>query len=238
MRATNTHLQITSTLANENEMGMQLGEVVDRIKDKEHYKILFEKAFGAREVEDHLILSALENFMQAMSSGNSKFDQMQRGIKNLPGSSQVFLTDLENRGHQLFAANCASCHGRSVNMRIGELKVMANNGLDRESFDRGFGETTGMSENDGIFKIPSLRNIALTGPYMHDGRFATLREVLDFYSDKIQAHKNLGVELQDENGLPRKFNFSEDDKTALIAFLNTFTDMSELKHSKFSDPWK
>ena len=122
-------------------------------------------------------------------------------------------------------------------LRFSNFQTLANNGLEKESTDRGFGAITGDINNDGMFKIPSLRNIELTGPYMHDGRFATLDEVLEFYSHGIQEHKNLDHALKDEFGNPLKLNFSEIEKQALIAFLGTLTEMSELKHSKFSDPW-
>lgn len=238
LRADNTHLQIESTMANEKEMGLRMDEVIQRIKGKRHYEILFEKAFSTKKVEGDMVLSAIEAFMQGMTTANSKFDHMQQGFTNGSNSTPVVLTDMENRGLKLFAANCASCHGKSINMLTQvPQQVAANNGLEKESFDRGVGEVTGISESDGLFKIPSLRNIILTGPYMHDGRFQTLEEVLDFYSVGIQPHKNLGPELRDEHGQPRKFNFSEDDKQALIAFFKTLTDMSELSHSKFSDPW-
>jgi cytochrome c peroxidase len=238
LRVNNTQLQIESTMANEKEMGIQLKEVVDRIEGQRHYQILFDKAFETKKIEDHMVLTALENFMQSMSSSNSKFDQVQAGINHSNGASKVFMTDKENIGHKIFAANCASCHGKAINLFTSHHgQTMANNGLERVSHDRGFGEVSGNEENDGMFKIPSLRNIALTGPYMHDGRFANLSDVIDFYSEGIQSHDNLNPELRDENGNARKFNFTDEEKEGLVAFLNTLTDMSELRHSKFSDPW-
>ena len=232
LRANSTQLQIESTLANEKEMGMELEEVVDRLQGQRHYQILFEKAFETSKIEDHMVLTALENFMQSMSTGNSKFDQVQARI------NQVFMTEKENIGHKIFAANCATCHGKAINMFASQQAViMANNGLDRESHDRGFGDVSGDKDDEGLFKIPSLRNIALTAPYMHDGRFANLSEVVDFYSDGIQAHKNLNIALRDENGDPRKFKYTNEEKEGLVAFLETLTDMSELRTSKFSDPW-
>ncbi|MBK8501633.1 MAG: hypothetical protein IPL46_05175 [Saprospiraceae bacterium] len=218
LRANSTQLQIESTMANEKEMGIQLEEVVSRIEGQRHYQILFDKAFETNKIEDHMVLTALENFMQSMSSGNSKFDQV-AGINQFNGASQVFMTDIENIGHKIFSANCASCHGKAINLFTSQQsQIMANNGLESESRDRGFGDVSGNEENDGMFKIPSLRNIALTGPYMHDGRFAKLSDVIDFYSEGIQSHKNLNTELRDENGHPRKFNFTDEDKEGLIAF--------------------
>ncbi|MCB0689236.1 MAG: c-type cytochrome [Saprospiraceae bacterium] len=231
LRADNTRLQIESTMANEKEMGMRMDEVVERMKGKRHYEILFDKAFGTTEIQEEMVLSAIEAFMLGMSAGNSRFDRSQNG-------SGPSLSDVENEGHKIFFSNCVSCHGRALQLPSpSERMLVANNGLDAITIDRGLGEVSGLEENDGLFKVPSLRNIDLTGPYMHDGRFGTLEEVIDFYSDEIQPHKNLSKNLQDENGNPVRFNFSDQDKKALIAFLQTLTDKSELMDRKFSDPW-
>lgn len=114
---------------------------------------------------------------------------------------------------------------------------LANNGLEANPTDLGVGAITGNVAEKGAFKVPTLRNIALTGPYMHDGRFSSLNDVLDFYSNGIQNHPFLHADLQ-ENGQPKRMNFSATDKTDLIAFLNTLTDDHLLDDKKFSDPFK
>jgi len=90
----------------------------------------------------------------------------------------------------------------------------------------------------GVFKIPFLRNIGLTGPYMHDGRFETLMDVVDHYSDKIVDHRNLSPELKNEDGSARKMNFSPEEKVALVAYLNTLTDYTIASDDRFSNPFR
>ena len=234
LRVTDVHSQIVETMANEKEMGMTTAEALDRIKGQRHYEILFEKAFQTTKMDGGKMLVALESFMMSMTAADSKFDKVHRGFDET--EPQEKFTAAEARGEHLFDAHCASCHGRTVGKSaIGGQ--FANNGLDKVSADRGFGAIVQNENFDGVFKIPSLRNVALTGPYMHDGRFETLEEVIDFYSKDIQDHQNLHPMLRDELGHPLKLNLSEDDKDALLAFLNTLTDMSELGHEKFSDPW-
>jgi cytochrome c peroxidase len=114
---------------------------------------------------------------------------------------------------------------------------LANNGLESNPTDLGVGAITGVQAEKGAFKVPTLRNIALSAPFMHDGRFANLNEVLDFYSTGIQSHPFLHEDLK-TNGQPKRMNFSANDKEDLIAFLNTLTDDHLLTDPKFSDPFK
>jgi cytochrome c peroxidase len=110
--------------------------------------------------------------------------------------------------------------------------------LDLEYTDNGIGDLTGQASKNGLFKVPFLRNIEVTGPYMHDGRFETLEEVIDHYSNGIQAHENLAPQLKTPEGTPMKMNFSEEEKAALIAFLYTLTDESLSSDEKYADPFK
>ncbi|MSQ78281.1 MAG: hypothetical protein EXR21_01220 [Flavobacteriaceae bacterium] len=109
------------------------------------------------------------------------------------------------------------------------VRGTANIGLDKQTTDPG---------NNGAFKIPSLRNIALTGPYMHDGRFAKLDDVLEHYSHGIKAHPGLDSKFKDGSGRPRSLNLSAIEKDALIAFLSTLTDQNLITNLKFADPFK
>ncbi|MEM9528081.1 MAG: c-type cytochrome, partial [Bacteroidota bacterium] len=144
-------------------------------------------------------------------------------------------TEQEIIGRSLFNANCASCHSSGLT----EPNVpIANNGLEIDYADKGIGGLTGSPDDNGIFKVPFLRNVALTGPYMHDGRFTTLREVVDHYSAGIQDHRNLHPALKDGNFRARRMNFSEAEKQALIAFLEMTTDQTVLTEERFSDPFR
>ena len=144
-------------------------------------------------------------------------------------------TDSENRGKELFVQHCSSCHGdRMVSAPVS----IANNGLDLTYTDLGIGARTGFNQDKGLFKVPHLRNVAVTGPYMHDGRFETLEEVIDFYSDEVQAHDNLHPALRDDNGQVRRLNLSAADKQAMVDFLGTLTDYELAADVRFSDPFK
>ncbi len=117
--------------------------------------------------------------------------------------------------------------------------IGTNNGLDLSSVDDlGIYESTGFNGHRGKFKVPSLKNIAIRPPYMHDGRFATLEEVVNHYSTGIQNHPTLQPFLRDSNGQPIKYNFSDEEKSALISFLNTLTDTLMLNDEKYSNPFK
>ena len=118
-------------------------------------------------------------------------------------------------------------------MAIGSIHLMD---LHVVSADKGLGGRTNKSTDMGVFKIPFLRNIERTAPYMHDGRFSTLREVIDHYSEGIQDHPNLDADLKVFN-VPMKMNFTEEQKSALEAYLLTLTDQSLMADVKFSDPF-
>lgn len=139
------------------------------------------------------------------------------------------LTRLEDQGRRLFFSNrtqCGTCH--SGPDLVGDRP--RNNGLDVSTGpDQGAGR--------GRFKMASLRNIELTAPYMHDGRFATLREVIDHYDSGVQPHPALDNRLRDNQGRPRRLNLSEQEKASLIAFLRTLTDESLALDERFSDPF-
>ena len=107
-----------------------------------------------------------------------------------------------------------------------------------EYVDKGKASHTNKAEDIGVFKIPGLRNIELSGPYMHDGRFETLEEVVDFYSEQIQDHPNLNYRLKNNDGTPKRMHFGTWEKEALIAFLKTLTGSNVTQEEKWSDPFK
>ncbi|HSU27505.1 MAG TPA: c-type cytochrome, partial [Chitinophagaceae bacterium] len=141
----------------------------------------------------------------------------------------------ENRGKELFfTVGCAACHGTETFT----APLEKNNGLDMVTTDRGFGAVTNNTNQDGLFKVGSLRNVELTAPYMHDGRFNTLEEVIEHYSTGVKNHPNLSQQLRLPNGNPRLLNLPPADKAALVAFLKTLTDNSVITDVKFSNPFK
>jgi len=130
---------------------------------------------------------------------------------------------------------CAACHASEAFVGIDPA---ANNGLNRASrTDLGIGESTGSRADDGKFKTPSLRNIALRPPFMHDGRFNTLSEVIQFYSRDVENHPNLHPLLTDNRGRAIHYRFNNEERRALVNFLNTLTDFELITDEKYSDPF-
>jgi cytochrome c peroxidase len=222
-RATNLNTQVLMPIANHIEMGIEDQELMlEKVMGQEYYAELFNKAYGSEEVSVEGIGSALAGFVSSLVSYNTKFDQVQNGTAAYTGS--------EERGLELFEStyNCSSCHGgENFNSQWGGTDL-ADIGLDKQNTE----EWTGMA------KVPSLRNVAVTAPYMHDGRKATLEEVLNHYSTGIQESPNLDWRLRNpENGAAVKLNIGIQDKKDLIAFLNTLTDDKLLTDARYSNPF-
>jgi cytochrome c peroxidase len=218
------------------EMGMTLDTVVIAVEGQDFYSALFEDAFGDSEVTSDRISSALAQFVRSLVSFNSRYDEGRAAVSSATVDFPNF-TDEENLGKQIFmntpmspnGLGCAVCH-------VGETMSVAaanNNGLDADSEnDAGYGEVTGFVNDMGTFKVPSLRNVAVRAGYMHDGRFATLREVIDHYGDSVEFHPNLGMPLN-----RHAMYITEEHRTALVAFLETLTDEEMLTDPKFADPF-
>jgi cytochrome c peroxidase len=220
-------------MLNHVEMGMNnLSDILTRVQSQPYYKDLFIKAYGTEEINLQKIADALGSFVSAIVAKNSKFDQFNMGLTQLNA--------IENDGRSLFfnKYNCNSCHQTQMLNGYEMGGGFVNIGLDEVYNDAGLSNVTQVSDDNGKFKIPNLRNIALTGPYMHDGRFSTLEEVLDHYSNGIKNHPVLDPRLKDVNGQAMKMNITDNEKISIIAFLNTLTDHSMLTDPKFSNPFK
>lgn len=231
------------------EMGMTLDEIVIRLEDLEYYPPLFTDAFGDETVTADRIARALAQFVRSLTSFQTKFDA---GFQNFPPGTDLGTTDFpnftasENQGKALFFSartNCAACHGTPNFV----APAPRNNGLDATTTDEGVGGVTGNAAELGLFKVNSLRNVALTAPFMHDGRFATLDEVVEHYNSGVQAHPNLSPQLRQPgpNGqpplpgaAPRRLNLTGEEKQALVDFLHTLTDEPMLTDEKFANPFK
>ncbi|MEN9441090.1 MAG: hypothetical protein RLZ33_1167, partial [Bacteroidota bacterium] len=233
LRSVTLENQVLEPIKNHVEMDMSLEDVVDRVKLIGYYPKLFQDAFGTTEVTSQRISYALSQFLHSMVSYQSKYD---KGVDN----NFADYTQLEMDGKDLFfsgTVNCNHCHF-TVNFFGNQPAV---NGLDAIYTDNGLGTLTGDPADDGKFKIPTLRNIEMTAPYMHDGRFATLEEVIEHYNSGIQAHPNLDDRLTVEGqigGTPKQYNMTTYQKQSLVAFLKTLTDHSFLTDVRFSDPFK
>ncbi|MFT5523386.1 MAG: cytochrome c peroxidase [Pirellulaceae bacterium] len=251
-RAATLEDQVLLPIQDKVEMGMQLNDLERKLQSQPYYPPLFEAAFGSREVTSKKIAKAIAQFMRSLVSFDSKFD---RAAKATGGTdySQAFsnFTDQENLGKSLFIdgvgaiaeIGCAHCH---VPPTFGMPKSF-NNGLDLQYTDRGLGARDVPSNdpftanNDGKFKAPALRNIALTSPYMHDGRFTTLDQVVEHYSSGVHPHVNLGLAFKVEHDANDSetsgFQLTPPQKSAIVAFLKTLTDKNLNSHPKFSDPF-
>jgi cytochrome c peroxidase len=205
-----------------DEMGLSIESLVEKTSTEPYYQSLFMTAFGTNEVTKDRIATALADFVEAMTTFGSRYDQ---GTIN--GFASFTAQEIAGRGH--FGSRCASCHPMG-NFTTGGF---ANNGLEMNYVDRGRAALTGLPQHEGQFRIPSLRQVALTAPFMHDGRFATLREVIDFYDHGVVAHPNLTIPLT-----ATPMNLSEEQKNALEAFLKTLTDSSIQIRPEFSDPFR
>ncbi len=229
---------VLQPIFNHVEMGMSnTKQIVEKVASKPYYNQLFKDAYGDEEVTLERISEALTGFVSSIVSFNAVFD-MNFPFGAFPNPSP---TTAEERGMNLFMGkyNCNSCHDMFSPSGYSEPldNEFINIGLDANPSDLGRGALTGLESDNGKFRIPNLKNVALTAPYMHDGRFATLEEVLDHYSHNVASHPNLDDRLKDTNGSPLVLNISDDEKKDMIAFLHTFTDRFMTTDQKYSDPF-
>jgi cytochrome c peroxidase len=220
-------------LTNHVEMGItDEAYLPAKLSALSYYTPLFLNAFGDNQVTNERISNAIATFLRSISSNNSRFDQYNNGNKEA-------MTALEIQGMSLFSTkyNCASCHSSSFGGYYG-FNNFKDIGLDENYADNGRGTVSANKADQGTFRIPNLRNVALTAPYMHDGRYATLNDVLEHYSHNIKSSPNLDPLLKDKDGKARAMNISDNEKLAIIAFLNTFTDYTTVADPKFSNPFK
>lgn len=217
-------------LENPVEMDEKSANVINKLRNSTKYPPLFKAAFGTDEVNGTRFLQALSQFMLTLVSGNSRYDKW---VRKEPGGT---LTDEEQAGLSLFKTKCSACHA-------GELftdNTFRNNGLYIQgNGDIGRAHVTEQAEDRYKFKVPSLRNIEKTLPYMHDGRFYSLAAVLDHYAENVQPTENLDPLLKQNGKLGQSrpgIALSANEKTQIIAFLKTLTDDQFLRDVRFAEP--
>jgi cytochrome c peroxidase len=240
-RAATLEIQTLTPVQDHVEMGMNLDTLVTRLKTKAHYPLLFQKAFNSQSITSDKVASALAQFVRSIISYRSKFDAGRATInpaqQNPVQTPYPNFSAQENEGKQIFfsqIAACASCHGTETFT----APLPKNNGLENPSVDKGVGGITNIALQNGEFKVSSLKNIQLTAPYMHDGRFTTLEQVVEHYNSGIQPHPNLAPQLRNPDGTPKRLNLTADQKASLVAFLKTLTDNAIGTDEKFSNPFK
>jgi cytochrome c peroxidase len=203
-----------------NEMAEDINRVIDKLKLDDKYKTMFRAAFGTDEINSQRMMKALTQFMVMMNSGNSRYDKMKRG--------EATFNSAEQAGYVTFQSKCASCHKEPL---FSDFSYR-NNGLTINSFLKDYGRMriTNKPEDSLKFKVPSLRNVYETYPYMHDGRFWNLTMVLDHYSTGIQNSSTL------DPLLVNKIPLTTTEKFNLIYFLGTLSDTTFTKDKRFSQP--
>lgn len=212
-------------ITNEVEMGETMTGILQKLQKDGDYQNAFNAAFEEGGVSHENFLKAIAQFMVMMVSYNSKYDKY---VRNEDG---VTLTDQELQGMSIFKEKCASCHTSDL-FSDGSFR---NNGLppNPNINDLGRALVSGSSDDNYKFKVPSLRNVALTAPYMHDGRFGSLESVLNFYQNGVQDSPTLDPLLKTDEGLG--ISLIETEKLALIAFLNTLTDQEFINDERFAE---
>lgn len=219
--AKNLEIVPINALTDVCEMGTDLNTVINFLNNTKPYPQLFKNAFGTATVNSQNLLKALAQFTAAMVSANSKYDKVIR--------KETSFTTEEQNGYQLFKEKCANCHTEPLFTNL----TYQNNGLDLNSVDEGRKAITSLASDYGKFKIPTLRNIELSSPYMHDGRFNTLEKVLEHYNSGVHNAINLHPSLNNNGTLGISLTIIQ--KQELLAFLKTLTDNEFIKNKNFSE---
>jgi cytochrome c peroxidase len=213
-------MQALAPITDEREMGESLDSVIFKLEEKELYRELFEKAFGSTKITGELLLKSIAQFQLSLISSNSKYDRVV--LKKEKFNEQ------EIKGYNLFKSHCNSCHKEPLFSTYG----FASNELpiDSNLKDLGRYKVTNNKEDSLLFKIPTLRNLSYTYPYMHDGRFNTLNEVLTHYTEQVIKHN------ENKKNLQLNINLLANEKVDLIAFLLTLNDKEFIFNSKHIFP--
>jgi cytochrome c peroxidase len=239
-RAVTLEKQVLQPFTDPIEMGLIPGELVARVSQRAFYQPLFTAAFGDSLPTEEKIANALAQYVRSIVSYRSRYDDERAAVGDarlpFPGFSEA-----ENRGKALFltpraqgGAGCAQCHETEAFL----ILRARNNGLDAvQGADDGVGAITGREEDRGLFRAPSLRNVAVSAPYMHDGRLDSLDAVIAHYSGGVAAHPNLAAELRTDAGEPANLALSQADRDAVVDFLETLTDTELLADPRFEDPF-
>ncbi|HLP33499.1 MAG TPA: cytochrome c peroxidase [Bacteroidia bacterium] len=202
---------ITDTL----EMNEKISTVNQKIQRSKFYPALFKTAFGSDSITTRKVMLALAQFMGSIISADARYDQVKAG--------KAKFTQEEKQGEKLFMQQCSGCHSGVLFTDFS----FRNNGLSTDFSDPGRARVTSNESDKGKFKVPSLRNVALTAPYMHDGRFASLNEVLNHYRNPMKQSATLDKEQLS------KIDLSDEESKAVIAFLHTLTDSGFIRNPAF-----
>ncbi|WP_109830442.1 cytochrome-c peroxidase [Reichenbachiella versicolor] len=212
------HVPINAIEA-EFEMDEELSNVVQKLRQSSKYDSLFKQAFDVDEITSPFMLYALAQFTTMMVSANSKYDKYVR-------NEEESLTEQELRGLESFEAKCSSCHSGVLFTDMS----YRNNGISSDFVDLGRATITELESDIGKFRVPSLRNVQRTSPYMHNAKFKTLEEVLDHYESGISISETL------DSSLEKGIVFENGEKDDIIVFLKTLTDYEFISDERFTAP--
>ena len=213
-------MQALAPISHPDEMGESIANVVVKLQQSTVYPKLFFGAFNDSIITGEYTLKAISQFLLTLVSANSKYDSVMRKLS--------YFTVQQNSGYRLFQKNCSSCHIEPLFTNL----QFENNGLPVDTTLNDFGRMkVTLNKNDSLkFKVPSLRNIEFSYPYMHDGRFKRLSDVLNYYTSGVQYSNTLSPQLKN------KIKLTSNEKVDIIAFLLTLTDKEFLFNTNFSFP--
>ena len=234
-KASSIEEQVFHPVRAHDEMNLDWTTAIKRIKQSDFYRSKFQTAFGNLAIDSLLIAKAIGQFERTLISNNSKYDQVLRG--------EAYFTPDEYEGFVLMndqtKGDCLHCHTTDADA-LGTTAKFSNNGLEAafkpdDYLDKGKAKVTGQTKDIGQFRIPSLRNVFVTAPYMHDGRFQTLEKVVSFYSEGVNNSYNIDskMEFAHQGGV----KLTKDEKDKIIAFLKTLTDSTFLTNSNYGNPF-
>lgn len=226
-RAVNLEEQALAPVKNPEEMNLPWLDAMARLNEHPEYPAMFQEAFGTSKVDSMLVVKAIAQFERTLISHDSKYDKWKRG--------EADLTESESRGNAIFfgeRGQCFQCHKAPLFTD----HDFRNNGLDSVFEEKDRSTVTGNSLDAGKFKTPTLRNVAVNPPYMHDGSISTLEEVVEHYNSGIIQTSTLDAKLSGLSSRPPEQRFTEQEKTDLVAFLNCLTDSTFLTNPDFGPP--
>ena len=229
-RGGNLEEMVLLPVGNPIEMGEDPTRLPQKLAALPYYPALFRRAFGDPAITETRVARALAQFLRSLVSYRSRFDEGMAQAQSFEADFQNFTRE-ESRGKALFLRNCAACHFELEEVPFAVVQPR-NNGteLDPLSADGGLADITLNAQDAGRFKSPTLRNVEVAGPYMHNGSLATLEDVVEHYSRNFNRHPNLDFRM-------RRLDLTEREKAALVAFMKTLTDRSFLTDPRFSDPF-